>query len=255
MFKLLLITILLSTSLSAVVYVSPNEVGLRPGISGNVQVAVNNQRGNTNKDEYDISMRLSYDNNRSYVTWVDFSYSYGQVDGVTNEDKAYLHYRFIHTIYDSDWNWELFAQNQGDDFRKIQRRLLGGGGLRWRFLQSEAFGRIYVGSGVYYEFLNYTTVVDPKEYNTRMNLYSAYTKKFGKDARISLGSYYQPKVSDWGDHYVYNGVSLLYYVYGSIYLKVSLNYSYDTKPAIGVEKQDMQQISSIGWKFGAKSNR
>jgi len=256
MYKPLFFLLLLFSSLEAVKFIAPNEVGLRPGLSGNLQASVNNQRGNTDKDEYVARARLCYDNNRSYVTWLEFSYAYGQASGVENENKAFLHYRFIHTLYSKDWNWELFVQNEGDDFRQIQRRLLSGGGLRWRFYHSEGFGRIYAGAGVYYEYLNYLTpAIDPKEYNTRLNTYIAYTKKFGKDARISLTSYYQPKMDDWSDHYISSAASLLVYVYGSVYLKVSLSYAYDTRPATGVEKEDMQQLSSIGWKFGAKSDR
>jgi len=256
MFKPLFFLLIFITSLEAVKYIAANEVGLRPGIAGNVQASINNQRGNTDKDEYDASARISYDNNRTYVTWLEFSYAYGQASGIENENKAFLHYRFLHTLFATDWNWEAYVQNEGDDFRQIQRRLLGGGGVRWRFYHSDAFGRIYVGLGAYYEYLNYTDPeIDPKEYNSRLNTYLMYTKKFGKDARISLASYYQPKLNDWNDHYIYNAASLLVYVYGSIYLKMSISYAYDTQPAIGVEKQDMQQLSSIGWKFGAKSNR
>jgi len=256
MLKSLFSLFFLFSSLEAVKFIAPNEVGLRPGLSGNIQASVNNQRGNTDKDEYDARARLCFDNNRSYVTWLEFSYAYGQASGVENENKAFAHYRFIHTLYSKAWNWELFVQNEGDDFRQIQRRLLGGAGLRWRFYQSEVFGRIYVGAGTYYEYLNYLNpVLDPREYNTRLNTYLAYTKKFGKDARVSLTSYYQPKVDNWSDHYLYNAASLLVYVYGSIYLKISVSYAYDTEPATGVEKEDMQQLSSIGWKFGAKSDR
>ena len=256
MYKFLLFLFVFTTSLSAVKFIAPNEVGLRPGISGNIQASINNQRGNTDKDEYDVSARVSYDNNRSYVTWFEFSYAYGQALGIENENKAFLHYRFIHTLYSEAWNWEVFVQNEGDDFRQIQRRLLGGGGLRWRFYEGETFGRIYLGMGAYYEYLEYLSPnIDPIEYNTRMNAYIAYTNKFGKDARISFTSYYQPKIDKWEDHYILNSASLLLYVYGKIYLKMSLNYAYDTAPAVGVKKEDMQQLSSIGWKFGAKSNR
>ena len=257
MFKYLFLSLsFFPTSLLAIVNISPNEVGLRPGVAGYIQAAINNQRGNTEKDEYDFSSRLSYDNNRSYVTWIDFNYAYGEAQGVENENKAYAHYRFMHTMFDPDWNWELYAQNEGDDFRQIQRRLLGGAGVRWRFLQSEAFGRIYTGVGGYYEYLNYTDPqIDPKEYNSRMSIYVAYTKKFGKDARVSLSSYYQPKVDDFQDYYTYTGASLLFYVYGAIYVRMAVNYASDSRPAIGVKGDDFQHTGSIGWKFGAKSNR
>ena len=254
--RILLTLYFLQLSLFAVINISPTEVGLQPGLSGNIQAAINNQRGNTDKDEYDASAKINYDNNRSYVTWLAFSYAYGKAAGVENENKAYLHFRYIHTLFSKDWNWEVFAQNQGDDFRKIQRRLLGGGGVRWRFLHGDTFGRIYLGLGAYYEYINYTDPsIDTKEYNTRLNSYVTYTKKFGKDARINISTYYQPKFSEWTDHYLLSTASVLFYVYGSIYLKVALTYAYDTQPAIGVEKEDMQQVTSIGWKFGAKANR
>ncbi len=258
MFNYLFLSLLFfSTSLFAVINIAPNEVGLRPGLSGNIQAAIDNQRGNTDKDEYDFGAKINYDNNRSFVTWFDFSYSYGKALGVENENKAYLHYRFVHTMFTPDWNWEVYVQNQGDDFRKIERRLLGGGGVRWRFLQSEKFGRIYAGLGGYYEFLDYTgdESINPQEYNTRMSTYLSYTKKFGKDARVSVASYYQPKVNDWQDYYNHNAVSLLFYVYNSIYLKMAVSYGYDSRPAVGIDKIDLQHISSVGWKFGAKSNR
>ena len=246
---------LFSTSLFAVVQIAPNEVGLRPGLSGKVQLAINTQRGNTDKDEYNVGGLFSYDNNRSYVTWIDFLYAYGQAAGVENANKAYAHFRFLHTLYSPAWNWEAYAQNQGDDFRHIQRRLLGGGGLRWRFYESEAFGRIYFGLGGYYEYLDYTTDIDPKERNVRMSSYLSYTKKLGKDARFSVSSYFQPELLNWDDHYVHHTASLFIYIYGSLFIKVSLLHAYDNRPAIGVEKTDLQQITSIGWKFGAKSNR
>ena len=256
MLKSLFFLFFFTLSLQAVKFVAPNEVGLRPGVSGKVQVSINNQRGNTDKDEYDVSARVYYDNNRSYVTWFDFSYAYGQALGVENENKAYLHYRFLHTFFSEDWNWEAFAQNEGDDFRHIHRRLLGGAGVRWRFYHSKSFGRAYLGIGAYYEFLDYLNVtIDPKEHNSRLNAYFAYTKKFGKDSRISFTSYYQPKISALRDHYIYNAASLLVYIYGAIYIKMSLSYAYDTQPAIGIKKEDMQQLSSVGWKFGAKANR
>ena len=256
MFKpLFLLTLFCSSSLLAVVQIAPNEVGLRPGVAGRLSASNNIQRGNTDKDEFDLSASVSYDNNRSYVTWLDLSYAYGQVAGTENENKAFAHYRFLHTLYKPSWNWELFAQNEGDDFRSIQRRLLGGGGLRWRFYEAGAFGRIYLGLGGYCEYLRYTTQTDPRERNARVNSYLSYTRKFGKDARLSLGIYYQPRMRDWNDYYLNQAASLLVYIYGQLFVNIELSHAHDSRPGIGVYKSDFQQITSLGWTFGAKSDR
>lgn len=256
MFKpLFLITLFFALPLFAVVQIAPNEVALRPGLSGKLSLSNSTQRGNTEKDEFDLSVSASYDNNRSYVTWLDFSYAYGQVGGIENENKSYAHYRFLHTLYKPEWNWEVFAQNEGDDFRSIQRRLLGGGGLRWRFYESDFFGRIYFGLGSYYEYLSYTTQTDPMERNARVNSYLSYTKKFGKDARISLGVYYQPKISDWDDYYFNQAASLFIYIYGQLFVNIEVSHAHDSRPGSGVDKTDFKQVTSIGWTFGAKSDR
>jgi len=256
MFKSLFLLALFSTStLFAVVQIAPNEVGLRPGIAGQITASNNTQRGNTDKDEFDISATVGYDNNRSYVTWIDLSYAYGQAAGIKNENRAYAHYRFIHTLYSPAWNWEVFVQNEGDDFRSIQRRLLGGGGLRWRFYEGGSFGRIYFGLGAYYEHLLYTTQVDPVERNYRVNSYLAYTKKFGQDARVSLGAYYQPRMNSWSDYYFNQAATLWISVYRELFVQIDLMHSHDSSPAIGVYKTDFKQTASIGWKFGAKSDR
>ena len=253
--QFLFLTLFLTIPLFAVVQIAPNEVGLRPGIAGQFSASNNTQRGNTEKDELDLSASVSYDNNRSYVTWLDLSYAYGQVAGTKNENKSYAHYRFLHTLYRPEWNWEVFAQNEGDDFRSIQRRLLGGGGLRWRFYEAGTFGRIYVGLGAYYEYLGYTTQIDPTERNTRVNSYLSYTKKFGKDARVSLGIYYQPRTGEWEDYYFNQAASLSVNIYRALFVKIELTHAHDSRPGIGVNKTDFQQTSSIGWTFGAKSNR
>ena len=256
MFKFLLIFIFpLVSVLQAVVLIAPNEVGLRPGLSGEVKLSLNTQRGNTDKDESSARVIVGYDNNSTYVTWIDFSYSYGQSNNIENEDKAYAHYRFIHTFYRPDWIIEGYVQNQGDDFRKIQRRLLSGGGLRWR-LFDEKYGRAYYGFGAYYEYMNYTDpIVDPQEYNARMNNYLAYTIKFAKASRFTVGGYFQPKFNDFKDQYTHVAAALKIHVYQKLFLTASLSYAYDTKPAVGVHYYDFQQVTSISWSFGAKSNR
>ena len=253
--SLFLLIFLFSTSLFAVVQIAPNEVGLRPGFAGQILASNNTQRGNTDKDESSFDLIVSYDNNSSYVTWVEFSYDYGEAGGTKNENKAYAHWRFIHTLYSDAWVWEMYAQNEGDDFRNIYRRALGGAGLRWRFYEGDTFGRIYYGMGAYYESLEYTTVVDPTEKNVRMNNYVAYTKKLGEASRLTLSLYYHPKLDNWSDYYFHQTASLRIHIFEKLFVKIELRNSHDSIPAIGIEKTDLQQITSIGWKFGAKSDR
>jgi hypothetical protein len=253
--RYLLLFLFFATSVFAVVEIAPNEVGLRPGIAGEIGGSVTNKRGNTDKNEYFAHALLSYDNNRTYVTWVDASYAYAEANGIENEDNAFIHFRFVHTFYHPDWNIEFFAQDQEDDFKQIAQRLLGGAGMRWRMLSSDTYGRAYLGLGAYAEHIRYTTDIDPDEHNGRINSYAAYTKKFGKDARISYTGYYQPKTDSTEDYYLTQSLALKINIFLRLYLQVQIDYDYDSRPATGVEKEDFSQQTSLIWQFGAKAKR
>lgn len=253
--RYLLLFLLFFHPLYAVVEIAPNEVGLRPGIAGEIGGSVTNKRGNTDKNEYHAHALLSYDNNRTYVTWVDASYTYAEANGIENENNTFIHFRFVHTLDHPDWNIEFFAQDQEDQFKDIAQRLLGGGGLRWRFLSSERFGRAYLGLGAYAEHIRYTTGADPDEHSGRINSYATYTKKFGEDARITYAGYYQPKTDSLQDFYLTQSVALKINIFLQLYLQVQVDYDYDSRPAVGIKKEDLSQQTSLIWQFGAKAKR
>lgn len=247
--KFFLLFLSIFSSLYGVVSVAPVEIGNNPGVSGMVEASIENSRGNTDKDEYKGGIRIQYDNNSSYVTWAEASMNYAEVEKTKNTNKAYLHLRYIHTFYDKqNVNYELFGQVQTNEFTKIKDRLLAGGGYRF-FLAHATMGKVFVGAGAFYEHINYTTQIDPRENNARANLYISYTNDLEEDTTISYVGYYQPKFDDFNDYIVTNSLEFQVHMYKQLYISIKVNYDYDTKPAIGVEKRDFTQTTSLRYKF------
>lgn len=246
--KFLLIFVLSIVSAQAVIYIAPVDIGGDPGFSGSVKGAFVTKRGNTDSDEYSAGCRLQYDNNSSYVVWTDLAFSYAKASGTTNTNKTYMHVRYIHALQKRDLNWEAFIQSQTDKFTKIQKRFLGGLGLRYHS-NIQRYGNIYFGFGGFAEHIDYTTAVDPSEENIRINLYVAYKKDFSKRVNISYLGYYQPNTELFSDYIVSNSAQLRVQIYEQLSINFEITYNQDSKPAVGVENYDFSQKTSFIYEF------
>lgn len=253
--KKTVVLLLFAVNLMATVIIAPNEVGLRPGISGEIGASLMHKRGNTDKNEYYGNVYLSYDNNVSFVTWIAANVAYGESSGVVNENNAFIHLRHIHNLSQNSLAGELFIQDSEDSLKNIRRRLLGGAGLRQRLFEERTYGRAYFGVGAFYEHIDYTTDIDPTERNTRFNTYVAYTLKFADNARLSAAGYYQPKVDDLQDYYLVSNFSLEMLIIAKLYLKVQLSAQYDSRPPADVIAFDYAQETVLLWKFGAEAKK
>jgi len=70
--RFLLVLIMSITFAHAIITIVPVEVGDKPGFGGEVSASLETKRGNTEKDEYSAGVKLSYDNNETFVLWTDF---------------------------------------------------------------------------------------------------------------------------------------------------------------------------------------
>jgi len=246
--KLSFLFVFLITNVYAIITISPVDIGANPGTSGMIKGSFETKRGNTDVDNYSAGLRVQYDNNSSYVLWSDFTFSYGMSSGTRNTNKTYAHIRYIHTLYDKSIDWEAFGQSETNEFTKVKHRFLGGGGLRFQNIERK-WGQFHAGIGAFYEDIAYTTTLDPREENLRINSYLAYTLNFTKESSLSYVFYYQPKADEFSDYITSHGVEMTIYVYKQLYIDFVFYYDYDSAPAIGVKKEDVTQKTSFIYKF------
>jgi len=248
--KLLFLSTLLSTSLSALVSIAPVDIGSNVGFSGTIGGEMGSKSGNTNTSGYALGTRLQYDEGSNYLTWGTFAYNYGKSNSTKNEDKLYTHIRFIHALYEDNWCSELFLQSEQDKFKSINNRSLAGADVRWRVFNSTKLGKGYIGVGAFKEEVFYTlSSINPNENNTRLNSYITYTENFTEFSKLSYIGYYQPKLSDGSDYITSQNIELIVPIFEKLNLLLTALYLYDSHPAVGVKKEDIQYKTSFTWKF------
>ncbi len=241
----------LSTSLFGLVTIAPVDIGSKPGLSGNISGSLSTKSGNTQQDEYTLGLRAQYDQGSKYVTWGALTYDYGKSNGTKNEDKIYAHLRYIHAIDDAkEWTGEFFVQTERDKFKDINERSLSGAGVRWRFLNSEEWGKAYLGVDGMLEKIDYThPQINPNENNSRLNSYLAWTQTFSNTTKLSFLGYFQPKFSDTSDYVALQTVELIVPIYGKLNLTLTAKYGYDSRPPVDVKKADSAYVTSLLWSF------
>ncbi len=246
----LLITLITTQYLFALVSIAPVEIGDKPGFSSSIETSLETTRGNTDTDSYKASLRTTYDNNESYVAWAEISGAYGKASGEENTNKLFSHIRYIHAVTDETVRAEVFAQLQNDKFRQINRRTLGGAGLRFKLFDLLKNGKGYFGAGAFYENIKYENpLIDPSEDNTRVNSYFSYAIEFNKTSSAAYTLYYQPKVDDFSDNVQSHELELKLNVYKDLFLKFSVSYNTDSKPPLGVKEYDFTQNTSFIFNF------
>ncbi|WP_373001252.1 DUF481 domain-containing protein [Sulfurimonas sp.] len=249
--KILLIGILTTQYLFALISIAPVELGEKPGLSGKFEAGLETKRGNTDKDNYKASFRITYDNNSSYATWGEFSGEYGESNYVKDTNKAFSHIRFIHSLTDDEnLRYELFGQLESDEFRRINSRILGGAGLRYRMFNSPKNGKGFFGLGGFYEDIEYTNPqIDPSEDNARLNSYLAYSISIADMSAFSYVLYYQPKMDDYADYVFSNQLELKLNIIKRLFLKFNVSWSEDSNPPVGVKTTDFTQTTTFLFNF------
>ncbi len=242
--------LLLSIQLFAIIVIKPREVGEAPGVTGQVSGAFETKRGNTDTDSYSGGAELQYDNNVSTLVWGTVNAAYGKANGVKNTNNVYAHLRYIENIRTKALAGELFAQIEGDEFKSIKDRILSGGDVRARLFRPKgAWGGLFLGLGAFFEYVGYSTAVDPAEHNIRFNSYLAYTLNMANASKFTLYGYFQPEVTDVTDFYSALSAELELQIYRQLYLGFVAAHTYDSTPAAGIKKQDFYQRTYLMYKF------
>ena len=249
--KSLYIFFLLHITLFATIDIAPVDIGAKKGLHSSVAASLSTNRGNTDKDQYSATLKSTYDNAKTYVFWAEASFKYGQANAELNEQKAYVHARYIHGITSKEFCFELFSQVESDRFKDINNKILSGGGIRWNFFKAQSgLGKAYLGLGTYNEYITYIdSNLNPNENNWRLNSYLAYTKKLGADSKFNFTTYYQPLARFVNDYYLSALMELQLHIYLELYLSFKVEYDYDSKPPIGVKKEDFYQLTSFIYHF------
>jgi len=253
--RFLLYLFFFTLPLLAIVDIAPvdfkeNEVGF----SGSLFGAYELKRGNTDKNELDLGGHIQYDTDET-ITWLQGEMEKDKVSGIDTDDNAFLHLRHVHQLYNPFWAWEAFTQYKTDKFKNLSDRVLIGGGIRYKLLDTGDYNKVFIGLGGYDEEVKYTQdsdtgIQDPNENNIRFNSYLSYKTRISNNLEMSLLSYFQPKVDDVHDYMAAATAELIIHLTSVFDLSYKIEYDYDSRPPTDVKKEDIDQRLSFIYRFG-----
>jgi len=240
--------LLLLTSSYAFIDIAPQNIGEKKGPDGEVSLGAKYSSGNTDNRSVSLSAKVQYDST-DWLTFIIASYSYGEAKGDVNSNEGLMHWRYIHSIADTPYDWEVFLQGEFNKFQKIKHRDLAGGGLRRRFLGY--FDSFYIGLGLFYSYMEpkEITAVDLKRERIKINSYISFKKTFSENLFVTYLGYYQPNIEKVSDFSSFQLLQFNTPIADSLILSLDLLYRYNATPYSEIEKGDFKTSVNLNYSF------
>ena len=168
---------------------------------------------------------------------------YGKSRGLTLARKSFEHLR-TRIELEPRWRWEVFAQHEYDQFRRLSLRALAGTGPAFQIVDEKTVavlaGAAYM---VEYERLDRregTLDAGRRTVAQRASLYVTGHEDLSTGVAIVETVYVQPRLADPGDVRILGQLSVLTKLSSRIALKDSFNVAYDDTPPDGIKRYDTQ---------------
>ncbi|MDX1694189.1 MAG: DUF481 domain-containing protein, partial [Ketobacteraceae bacterium] len=229
---------------------------LPEGVSGQVAFQFDGKSGNSEEEDYALSGRLNL-KKASDLWFLIASREYDKANGVKDEDKSFVHGRWVHR-YNPVWAGEAFVQYQQNEFTRLLSRYLAGGGVRYTAIDDNDDLNLALGAGAFYvkEEEDLSTFETQKDY-LRFNSYISYKQQINDHVSIISTAYYQPRASEFDDFNILWNTSLFTQLSDRLKLQLALNVTHDSEPPenpdaeppVDVDQTDAEYSVSIVYEF------
>ena len=214
-------------------------------LAGEVQLGMDAGYGASDYMNYYGRVKASHGVERWKSLW-DGKLTYGKNKGVVSADKLDTSYRLeFDAIQDKLF---LYGEPTGgyDTIRNIDYYYTIGGGLGYHILKKDNVV-FDASAGVSHQSYHYSNE------GTRNGLYvdlgESLTWEIIKDPKFLEKLTYSPKANDWNVYRITFETGLSWGFYKNMTFNFTLIEKYDSRPAAGVDHNDLQLVSSIGLKF------
>jgi len=220
------------------------------GVRHTINIDVDGAKGNTQT----ITLRgnlLSQWRHGKHTEFFLLNHAYGKSRGTINTDRTFIHLRH-RTQINAPWAVETFAQKGRDAFTRLSDRSLLGAGIRLSAFEKEAVRVFYLGIGTFYEterFSQKSGTTDSQSSLWRGNAYAIYKHQINPQIQLSSTTYFQPSLRDSNDYRLLEEAALHIGMFENIKLKISLDYSFDSKPPQQIGKDDLLYTSGLEFRF------
>lgn len=173
---------------------------------------------------------------------------YGTSNGVLLTKKTFEHVR-IRSLLDGGWRWEVFAQHEYDQFRRLSLRAVTGTGPAYQFFSSKDF-EVLGGIAYIYEdeqLDQRAGTIDAGKHSVahRASAYITGHQDLSSTAAVVETVYAQPRLDAPSDIRILGELSVQSKLTSRIALKDSFNVAYDRTPPDGIKTYDTSLEASV----------
>jgi putative salt-induced outer membrane protein YdiY len=247
---IILILLCFSEALSAqIVNIESKRLGERDeGWNGSVELGLNLIK-NT-KEIWQINNRIRVQHKKrkhSILLLTDFKMV--KADEADFVNKGFEHIRYNLAFNDSTRKivLELFEQAQFNKIQKIDLRILAGGGLRIKVLETDSTSISFGALGMY----EHEQLIDDEGLNQdiRLSNYLSFDFQFTKTFGLNTITYFQPMVSNFQDYRLSSESALRFKISDRLTFRVIYNIINDSQPPPGVPKTNYSLKNALKFSF------
>lgn len=247
--KLLMLTLLLTSFSSAFVNLEPPVIGEKEGFSGEASLGARFNSGNSDTLALGAGAKGEY-STQKWLVYMLASYSYGESNDIKDTNDGLLHFRYVHEIDDTPYDYEFFVQTEFNEFQSIRSRDLAGANIR-RDFANLPFDKFYLGVGLFYSYMEPDVIseIDPVYKRTKLNTYISLLKKVNDVLSITYLGYYQPNVEDFSDYRIFQLLQFTTAITEEIGLSFDILHKYNATPYHAIEHTDIRSTINLKYKF------
>ncbi len=247
--KLLTLTLLLSSFSSAFVNLEPPVIGENEDFSGEASLGARFNSGNSDTLSLGAAAKGEY-STQEWLIYMLASYSYGESNDIKDTNDGLLHFRYVHEIADTPYDYELFVQTEFNEFQAIKARNLAGANIRRDFADLP-FDKFYLGVGLFYSYMEPDVIseIDPVYERSKLNTYISLLKKVNDVFSITYLGYYQPNVEDFSDYRIFQLLQFNTAITEKIGLSFDVLHKYNATPYHAIEHTDIRSTINLKYKF------
>ena len=228
----------------------------KPGFIYFNSLGFNFASGNTRYLELSNNFRADYNGDKNDYLLVA-EYAFKTSSGTRATNKGFLHLRNTRVAGQKAFLMtETFTQLQFDEFLLLRSRFLLGGGLRFdpamlidSTLRKMKMLKVFVGTGIFYEFEQYSSNPPEKFHLLRWSNYLSLVWAANAQTSINFVNYLQPATEDFKNIRYHMNLMLSTLITNKFYYDLSLSYSYRSMPVGGKKPDDLEVKNTLRFKL------
>lgn len=212
--------------------------------------------GNSRYIEISNRFRVDY-NGEKHDYFVITDYTYRSTSGRKSSNKGLMHLRTIRNLgHQNVVMTEGYTQWQFNEFLLLKNRMLLGGGFRFdpvaifdsSFREKHKL-KVFMGSGIMYEFEAYSSVPKERISLTRSSNYLSFVWAPNSNLSVNLVNYYQLALENFSDYRIATNLSLNTLVTKKLFYEIRLEYYYRSNPYGGKKPDDLEVRNAVRLNF------